>query len=132
MALDYFFDEVEMAIAAADRGDFVLLVDDEHRKNEGDRIIATDAVTPVHLAFMVRTLRSLADPGSVASDFVRPGHIFPLRGEAGRVLERPAHTEVAHDPIKLGGRSPGGVGSELVYDDGTPTGNLPFLPHCTA
>jgi 3,4-dihydroxy 2-butanone 4-phosphate synthase/GTP cyclohydrolase II len=48
------FDEVDTAVRAVSRGEFVLVVDDEHRENEGDLIIAADAVTPAHLAFMVR------------------------------------------------------------------------------
>ena len=35
-------------------GDFVLVVDDENRENEGDLIIAAEKVTPEKVAFMVR------------------------------------------------------------------------------
>jgi 3,4-dihydroxy 2-butanone 4-phosphate synthase / GTP cyclohydrolase II len=44
---------VENAIAAIRRGEFVLVVDDENRENEGDLIIAAEKVTPVQIAFMV-------------------------------------------------------------------------------
>lgn len=45
---------VEKAIAAVAAGEFVLVVDDEDRENEGDLILAADAVTPQQIAFMVR------------------------------------------------------------------------------
>ena len=45
---------VETAIAAIARGDFVLVVDDEERENEGDLIIAAEKATPEKIAFMVR------------------------------------------------------------------------------
>lgn len=48
------FGSVEAAIAAVGRGEFVVVVDDEQRENEGDLIIAADAVTPEAIAFMVR------------------------------------------------------------------------------
>lgn len=45
---------VEEAAAAIARGEFVVVADDEDRENEGDLIIAADAVTPEKIAFMVR------------------------------------------------------------------------------
>jgi 3,4-dihydroxy 2-butanone 4-phosphate synthase/GTP cyclohydrolase II len=45
---------VEIAILAMARGEFVVVADDEERENEGDLIIAADAVTPEKMAFMVR------------------------------------------------------------------------------
>jgi 3,4-dihydroxy 2-butanone 4-phosphate synthase / GTP cyclohydrolase II len=48
------FDEVEAAIDAVRRGEFVVVVDDEDRENEGDLIIAADQMTPEKMAFMIR------------------------------------------------------------------------------
>lgn len=48
------FHDVSEAITAISRGEFVVVVDDEDRENEGDLIIAADAVTPAAIAFMVR------------------------------------------------------------------------------
>jgi len=45
---------VDEAIEAIAQGRFVLVVDDEHRENEGDLIIAAEKVTPDKIAFMVR------------------------------------------------------------------------------
>jgi len=53
-----------------------------------------------------KTLRSLADPRSRAGDFVRPGHVFPLRAVPGGVLRRAGHTEAAPDLCRLAGLKP--------------------------
>ncbi len=42
------------ALDAMRRGEFVLVVDNEDRENEGDLIIAAEKVTPERIAFMVR------------------------------------------------------------------------------
>ena len=65
------------------------------------------------------TVRNLANGNVGASDFVRPGHIFPLVAREGGVLMRSGHTEAAVDLCKLAGLPPIGVISELVNDDGT-------------
>jgi 3,4-dihydroxy 2-butanone 4-phosphate synthase/GTP cyclohydrolase II len=65
------------------------------------------------------TVRNLANGNVGASDFVRPGHIFPLIAREGGVLMRSGHTEAAVDLCKLAGLPPVGVISELVNDDGT-------------
>jgi 3,4-dihydroxy 2-butanone 4-phosphate synthase/GTP cyclohydrolase II len=45
---------VQDAIAAFARGEFVLVVDDERRENEGDLILAAEGVDAAKIAFMVR------------------------------------------------------------------------------
>ena len=45
---------IEEAITAISRGEFVIVVDDENRENEGDLIMAAEKVTPQALAFMIR------------------------------------------------------------------------------
>lgn len=62
------FDSVKSAIAAITRGEFVVVVDDENRENEGDLIIAADAITADAMAFMIRHTSGLvciALPGQV-------------------------------------------------------------------
>ncbi len=65
------------------------------------------------------TVRALANRNMGASDFVRPGHIFPLVAKDGGVLIRSGHTEAAVDLCKLSGLPPVGVICELANDDGT-------------
>jgi 3,4-dihydroxy 2-butanone 4-phosphate synthase / GTP cyclohydrolase II len=48
------FETVERAIDAVRRGEFVVVVDDEDRENEGDLIIAAEKMTPDKMAFMIR------------------------------------------------------------------------------
>jgi len=73
-----------------------------------------------------RTLRVLADPTAVPGDFVRPGHVFPLRARPGGVLERPGHTEAAVDLCRAARLVPVAVIAEVVGDDGEPL-RLPSL-----
>jgi 3,4-dihydroxy 2-butanone 4-phosphate synthase / GTP cyclohydrolase II len=65
------------------------------------------------------TARALANDNCGASDFLRPGHVFPLIARAGGVLTRSGHTEAATDLARLAGYEPVGVLAEVVNDDGT-------------
>ena len=65
------------------------------------------------------TVRALANRNMGASDFVRPGHVFPLVAKDGGVLMRSGHTEAAVDLCKLAGLAPVAVICELANDDGT-------------
>ena len=51
--------KIEDAIAALARGGMIVVVDDESRENEGDIIVASDAVTPEAIAFMMKHARGL-------------------------------------------------------------------------
>ncbi|MCF8477263.1 MAG: 3,4-dihydroxy-2-butanone-4-phosphate synthase [Pseudolabrys sp.] len=65
------------------------------------------------------TVRALANGNSGASDFVRPGHVFPLIARDGGVLMRSGHTEACTDLCRLANLPAVGVLSELMNDDGT-------------
>ncbi len=65
------------------------------------------------------TVRALANRNMGASDFVRPGHVFPLIAKEGGVLMRSGHTEAAVDLCKLAALPPVAVICELANDDGT-------------
>ena len=163
------------AIRAFEKGEIVVVMDDDGRENEGDLIVAAVHCTPEKMAFIVRhtsgivctpmtredakrlnlnpmvadndaphstaftvsvdfkhgtttgisaddrtlTVRNLANGNVGASDFVRPGHIFPLVAREGGVLMRSGHTEAAVDLCKLAGLPAVGVICELVNDDGS-------------
>ena len=66
-----------------------------------------------------QTILALMDDSTKPSDFMRPGHIFPLRAKKGGVLKRAGHTEAAIDLTKLAGLKPGGVICEIMNDDGS-------------
>ena len=65
------------------------------------------------------TIKLAVSPEAKPSDFVRPGHVFPLRARPGGVLERAGHTEAAVDLARLAGLYPAGVICEIMKDDGT-------------
>jgi 3,4-dihydroxy 2-butanone 4-phosphate synthase / GTP cyclohydrolase II len=60
------------------------------------------------------TIRAIVDPQSRPSDFVRPGHLFPLVAKEGGVLRRAGHTESAVDLTRLAGLQPAGVLCEIL------------------
>jgi len=64
-----------------------------------------------------KTSLLLASPESKATDFHRPGHIFPLRAKEGGVLTRNGHTEAAVDFARLAGSSPAGLLCEIVSEE---------------
>jgi len=64
-------------------------------------------------------IKALIDPKTKASDFARPGHIFPLRAKTGGVLRRTGHTEATIDLARMAGFSPAGVLVEILNEDGT-------------
>jgi 3,4-dihydroxy 2-butanone 4-phosphate synthase / GTP cyclohydrolase II len=65
------------------------------------------------------TIRNLANGNAGRSDFVRPGHIFPLIAKDGGVLMRSGHTEAAIDLCRLADLAPVAAICELVNDDGS-------------
>jgi 3,4-dihydroxy 2-butanone 4-phosphate synthase/GTP cyclohydrolase II len=65
------------------------------------------------------TLRALADPKAKASEFLRPGHIFPLVAVDGGVHSRGGHTEAGAALCELTNSYPVAVIAELVNDDGS-------------
>ncbi len=64
------------------------------------------------------TIRALADPKSKPNDFVRPGHLFPLKAKEGGVLRRAGHTEAVIDLTRLAGLRPCGVLCEILNETG--------------
>ncbi len=82
-------------------------------------IDAADATTGISAAERSDCICKLSNPMSVAEDFVRPGHIFPLIAKDGGVLVRTGHTEGSVDLCKLAGLAPAAVICEIIKDDGT-------------
>ncbi|KAK2463659.1 hypothetical protein APHAL10511_004410 [Amanita phalloides] len=167
------FDPMADALAAFAAGEFVIVMDDKDRENEGDLIISAAHCTTEKMAWMIKhtsgyicialpgkrleelnipmmvednqdprrtaygvtvdykhgtstgisahdralTARALASPNSVAADFIRPGHLVPLRAREGGVLTRKGHTESAVDLCLVAGQFPAGILCEIVNDD---------------
>jgi 3,4-dihydroxy 2-butanone 4-phosphate synthase/GTP cyclohydrolase II len=81
--------------------------------------LAQGTSTGVSAADRAATIRALADPRTVAADFARPGHVFPLRAMEGGVLRRAGHTEAVIDLCLLAGLIPAGMLCEIMNEDGT-------------
>ena len=62
-------------------------------------------------------LAAVAD-NAVPSDLVTPGHIFPIKAQAGGVLARAGQTEGSVDLARLAGLKPAGVICEIMREDG--------------
>ena len=65
------------------------------------------------------TLNMLADSKALSTDFVRPGHIFPLVANNGGLSVRRGHTEAAVVMAAAVNATPVVAISELVNDDGS-------------
>ncbi|MFF2851222.1 bifunctional 3,4-dihydroxy-2-butanone-4-phosphate synthase/GTP cyclohydrolase II [Streptomyces sp. NPDC058001] len=79
---------------------------------------AHGVTTGISAADRATTLRLLADGTAGPDDFVRPGHVFPLRAKPGGVLVRNGHTEAAVDLARLAGLRPAGAIVEIAGEDG--------------
>ncbi|GAA2995695.1 bifunctional 3,4-dihydroxy-2-butanone-4-phosphate synthase/GTP cyclohydrolase II [Streptomyces drozdowiczii] len=83
-----------------------------------DASAAHGVSTGISAADRATTLRLLAGGTAGPGDFVRPGHIFPLRARSGGVLVRNGHTEAAVDLARLAGLRPAGAIVEIAGEDG--------------
>lgn len=167
------FNTIPEAVEAFKRGEFLVVLDDEDRENEGDLIMSAALCSTKDMAFLVRhssgyvcapvsndiadrlelplmctnrsdrhgtaytitvdfaegtttgisahdralTARKLADPSTQTEDFMRPGHLVPLRAKDGGVLTRRGHTEAGIDLCRLAGLEPATVIGEIVRDE---------------
>ncbi|KAJ1564115.1 hypothetical protein HK096_009542 [Nowakowskiella sp. JEL0078] len=84
--------------------------------------ISTDysigTITGISAADRSATIKAMSNPNAMASEFSKPGHIFPLHYNPGGVLKRVGHTEASVDFCKLSGKEPVAAISEIVLDDG--------------
>lgn len=75
--------------------------------------------TGISASDRAKTILALMDENTKPTDFMRPGHVFPLRAKKGGVLKRAGHTEAAIDLTRLAGLKEGGVICEIMNEDGT-------------
>lgn len=91
---------------------------DHHETAFTVSVDAYDTETGISAYERCRTVKRLIDPNAKASDFRRPGHVFPLRTVPGGVLRRAGHTEATTDLARLAGLYPAGLCCEIMEDDG--------------
>ncbi len=64
------------------------------------------------------TAAHIANPNSKPSDFIKPGHLFPVVAKINGVLVRQGHTEAAVDLCKLTGHEPAAIICEVMDKEG--------------
>lgn len=104
--------------------DLDLMVQDNTALHETPFTVSVDlkghgTTTGISASDRSKTMLALIDPAMNASDFARPGHIFPLKARKGGVLRRTGHTEAAVDLARLAGFEPAGLIVEIMNEDGT-------------
>ncbi len=82
-------------------------------------LIGHGCTTGISAYDRARGIKALTQKETAASDYARPGHIFPLRAKTGGVLRRSGHTEAAIDLARLAGFCPVGVLVEILNEDGS-------------
>ncbi|MEJ5188400.1 GTP cyclohydrolase II [Treponema sp. J25] len=75
--------------------------EDPHRTAFTVSVDAQETKTGISAFERATTIRRLVDKEARGDAFRRPGHVFPLIGRPGGVLERPGHTEAALDMVRL-------------------------------
>jgi len=112
-----------MQSSKADALNLPLMVPESQDPRRTAYTVSVDAAegvtTGISAADRHHTLQVLARADAMPDDFIRPGHVLPLRAVPGGVLHRPGHTEAAVDLCRLAGLEPVSVIAELVNDDGT-------------
>lgn len=81
--------------------------------------VRAGTTTGISAADRAATVLALVDEQSGAQDFIKPGHLFPLKAVNGGVLERAGHTEGTVDLARICGLKPAGVICEILNDDGS-------------
>ncbi|GAA4928072.1 bifunctional 3,4-dihydroxy-2-butanone-4-phosphate synthase/GTP cyclohydrolase II [Streptomyces coeruleoprunus] len=100
------------------------MVDDNTESMKTAFTVSVDAApahgvtTGISASDRATTLQLLASGTAEPADFVRPGHVFPLRARPGGVLARNGHTEAAVDLARLAGLRPAGAIVEIAGEDG--------------
>jgi 3,4-dihydroxy 2-butanone 4-phosphate synthase/GTP cyclohydrolase II len=64
-------------------------------------------------------MKALLNPAATSTDFVSPGHVFPLIAHEAGVMGRRGQTEGSFDLAKLAGLLPSGIICEVLAPDGT-------------
>lgn len=75
--------------------------------------------TGISAADRARTILAAVAEDATPRDIVSPGHIFPLRAQAGGVMVRAGQTEGGVDLARLAGLRPAAVICEIMNEDGS-------------
>jgi 3,4-dihydroxy 2-butanone 4-phosphate synthase / GTP cyclohydrolase II len=98
-----------------------------HVVSQNDAPLKTAFLTPIDIATCrtgitaterAETIRAIGDPKCHESQFVRPGHVYPLMAKEGGVLRRAGHTEAAMDLARMAGLQPAAALCEILDESG--------------
>ena len=107
----------------ADRLELPLMVSENTSRFETGFTVSIDAkegtTTGISAADRSVTIQKAVAAHAKPADFVRPGHIFPLRAKKGGVLVRTGQTEGSVDLSRMAGLKEAAVICEIMNDDGT-------------
>jgi 3,4-dihydroxy 2-butanone 4-phosphate synthase / GTP cyclohydrolase II len=81
--------------------------------------LAHGVTTGVSAKERTATIRALGSEKSLPTDFIRPGHIFPLIAHGEGLAQRKGHTEAGVALAELTGSYPAALLSEIVGADGS-------------
>jgi 3,4-dihydroxy 2-butanone 4-phosphate synthase len=84
--------------------------------------LAANPGTGVSAEERAATVRRLAHPDARPDDFLRPGHVFPLRARDGGLAERGGHTEAGVALCRAAGLPPVAVVCEVMNPAGDMAG----------
>lgn len=81
--------------------------------------LAEGITTGVSAVERTATIRALGSSTSLPTDFIRPGHIYPLIAHKDGLAARGGHTEAGIALAELTGSYPAALLSEIVAEDGS-------------
>ncbi|MGC8486004.1 MAG: 3,4-dihydroxy-2-butanone-4-phosphate synthase, partial [Candidatus Baltobacteraceae bacterium] len=114
---------IAMTGARLDALEIPMMVSDNTAVHETAFTVSVEArgltTTGISAHDRAATILKLLDPAATPADFLRPGHMFPLRAREGGVLVRAGQTEASVDLARLAGLAPAGVICEIMAEDGT-------------
>ena len=100
-----------------------LMVSDNHTPYATNFTVSIEAAqgvtTGISAVDRALTIQAAVTADAEPEDLVQPGHIFPLKAQAGGVLTRAGHTEAGCDLAQLAGKTPSAVFVEILNEDGS-------------
>ncbi|MDX1513187.1 MAG: bifunctional 3,4-dihydroxy-2-butanone-4-phosphate synthase/GTP cyclohydrolase II [Gammaproteobacteria bacterium] len=100
-----------------------LMVNDNRESHRTKFTVSIDAssgiTTGISASDRALTITKAVSSDAKPTDFVQPGHVFPLITEPGGVLARAGHTEAGCDLARLAGLEPAAVLVEILNEDGS-------------
>jgi 3,4-dihydroxy 2-butanone 4-phosphate synthase/GTP cyclohydrolase II len=100
-----------------------LMVDDNSAQFSTNFTVSIEAAegvtTGISASDRAKTVLAAVAKDANPSNIVQPGHIFPLIGKEGGVLNRAGHTEAGIDLARLAGCEPASVIVEILNEDGS-------------